>query len=117
VAGVGSGTINGATEFYVNQTTGVAGVNDASVGDLLEESDPAVFDSYNMKTSLGPISAPISGGTGFFTEQTSNGQLVFATNSSNASFQAVGSSTPEPGSLGLMLAGGIALAALRKRVR
>jgi hypothetical protein len=111
ILALGSWLLTDPVDFFDDRTKGFAGFQDLNetldvITDLLDESDPA-FSTYDLKTSLGPISDSIANGTGIFTSvPTTGGTLAFTTNSTNASFQAVGpSSVPEPGSLGLMLAG------------
>src|ERR1700733_15324743 len=120
IVGLGSWTLSDPVFFYDDRTTGVVGFADLNetldvVTDLLDISGTP-FVTYNLKSSLGPISDPLANGTGTFANiPTSIGALAFTTNSTNASFQAVTSATPEPGSLGLMLTGAIPLLMMLRR--
>jgi hypothetical protein len=107
ISGVGTFTITENTVFFDNPNT-QAGF-DIQNQDILTERDP-VFATYNMTTALGPIFdvvvAAASGGIA-----TTGGNLIFTGNSADATFTAVTGSTsaPEPGSVGLILIGAIAL--------
>ena len=64
--------------------------------------------TYNLQSSLGPVSAPIANGIGTFTVPTSSGTLSFTANSTNAlRFKQcwIRSGVPEPGTFGLLIAG------------
>lgn len=61
-----------------------------------------------MQTAIGPITDTVeaNGNSGI---ATTGGVLNFSVNSDDATFQASTTSSPEPGSISLMLAGGLAL--------
>jgi PEP-CTERM motif-containing protein len=106
IQGFGTFTVNDMTIYFNNPTNGVAGFNDAGI-DALTEND-AAFTTYNMQTALGPIFDTVNASS-FKGMSTTGGMLTFTGNSLDATFQAVlgTSSAPEPGSLGLMLAGAL----------
>lgn len=115
IQGIGTFTITDSTRFYDNPGLSAIGFIDNATT-LLLENDPA-FVTYAMVTSLGPLfdTAGTDSASGV---NTTGGLLSFTGNSLDATFQAVtgSSSAPEPGSLGLMLAGALALGGLwRKR--
>jgi hypothetical protein len=121
ILGLNTWTMSDPTFFYDDRTMGVLGFEDLDEGidtilNVLDISGTP-FSTYDLKSSLGPISDPLVFGSGNFTGPTSGGTLSFTTNSTNASFQAVttSSSVPEPGTLGLILIGALGLRALRSR--
>jgi hypothetical protein len=120
--GLNTWTMSDPTFFYDDRTMGVVGFEDLdeSIDTDLNVLDISgtPFSSYDLKSSLGPISDPLVFGSGNFTGPTSGGILSFTTNSTNASFQAVttSASAPEPGSLGLMLAGAVILHVWRSKI-
>jgi hypothetical protein len=121
VSGLATDTLTDATEFFSNNGTGVGGISDDTLTlDILDEEN-AAFSSYGLVTSLGPVAGSISAGTtGFSDEPTMGGFLAITSYSGSATFQAVlGSSAPEPGSLGLVLAAALPLgvALLRRRLQ
>jgi hypothetical protein len=103
IQGIGTFTINDSSVFFDNPS-GIAGV-DINDSDALTEDD-AAFNTYNMVTAIGPI-FDTTESSGFSGISTSGGILTFSGNSIDTTFTAVlgSSSVPEPGSLGLMLAG------------
>jgi len=121
IVGLNTWTLTDPVLFYDDRTFGIVGALDYDAGintllNLLDISGTA-FSTYDLKSSIGPISDPLANGSGTFLVPTSGGGLSFTTNSTNASFQAVTSATPEPGSLGLMLAGAIPLLIIVRRAR
>ncbi len=120
ILGLGSWTLSDPVFFFDDRTTGVVGFSDLeppdTFVDLLDISGTP-FATYDLKSSLGPISDPLANGTGTFTNiPTSIGTLAFTGNSTNASFQAVSAGVPEPGSLLLVLIGALGLHTLRSRI-
>jgi PEP-CTERM motif len=120
IVGLGSWTLSDPVAFFDDRTTGVVGFFDLRPGDVfvdLLDISGTPFSTYDLKSSLGPISDPLANGTGTFTNiPTSIGTLAFTGNSTNASFQAVTAGVPEPGSLALMMLGALGLHALRSRI-
>jgi PEP-CTERM motif len=120
IVGLNTWTLTDPVLFYDDRTFGIVGALDYDAGintllNLLDISGTA-FSTYDLKSSIGPISDPLANGSGTFIVPTSGGTLSFTTNSTNASFQAVTSATPEPGSLWLMAIGAMGLHALRSRI-
>ena len=118
VGGVGY-TISTDTYFFDNSIN-VAGIAYEPYQAYLSAESSSPFATYGLTTAL--ASAPYTLYTVGSTDlATSGGALDITSFSGEATFSAVlGSPTsavPEPGSLGLMLAGAIPLAALRMRRR
>ena len=117
IGGIGTYTVTDSTFFVVNHGGPDLGFADVSLGlNPLAEDDTA-FGTYTLQTALGPIFDVENDdrATGI---NTTGGVLSFTGNSLDATFTAVvNSSVPEPGSLGLMLAGGIAILSLRRKHR
>ncbi len=111
IQGIGTFTVTDSTVFFDNPN-GVAGFDDTGV-DALTEDDSA-FKTYNMQTALGPI-FDTADASSFVGISTTGGNLSFTGNSLDATFTAVtGTATPEPGSVGLIMVGAIALLVRRK---
>ena len=110
VAGIGSAMFTDAIYTGVVQLFQVAGFSDPKSEDILDTKSSA-FSTYNLSTSLGPLSGTTVINPGF-AFPTTGGDFVF--NSANANgdstFQATLASIPEPSSL--ILAGTAALAGL-----
>lgn len=101
IDGIGSLTVITATHTFVNFESQIAGYNRSSQGDLYyAPSDPA-FATWDMLTSIGPISGEAEllqwGDPLFESIETSGGVLVFSDSFTNGSFQAT---VPEPGAFG-----------------
>jgi hypothetical protein len=117
----GTQTISGDTFFFDNAIN-LVGISDAFFQTYLSAEGTADGATYGMTTAFGPESAGYYT-VGSSTLATSGGTLSLTSFSGNATFSAVlGSTTavPEPGSLGLVLVGGIPLAVgllRRKRAR
>jgi hypothetical protein len=121
IAGVGTVTITGATYFFDNSIN-LVGISNAVGSSYLSAEDGLVFDTYNLQTALASASYA-SFSTGLSGLATSGGSLTVTSFGDSATFQAcqqcAATGAPEPGSLGLVLAGAIPLAAglLRRRKR
>jgi hypothetical protein len=113
ISGIGTFTLNDSTHIFDNQSTSVAGIEDPSSSDLLDEKDSA-FSTYAMQTSLGPITDNLTLTTAITNLLTSGGQLS-ATWGPNVTFTAI--TTPEPGSMALILTGALPLGLLALRRR
>jgi hypothetical protein len=111
VGGVGSGTFTDAFHVFSNQTGVVAGFSDSAVTDVLDTLN-AAFASYDLSTSIGPLTGPSFHGTGPF--PTSAGPLILSA-AGNATWA---SAVPIPSALPLFatgLAGLVLLGWRRKR--
>ena len=112
----GTQTISGDTFFFDNAIN-LVGISDAFFQTYLSAEGTADGTTYGMTTAFGPESAG-NYTVGSSTLATSGGTLSLTSFSGNATFSAVlGSSTavPEPGSLGLMLAGACFVALITRR--
>jgi hypothetical protein len=56
--GVGSGTFTDAFQVFNNQATTIAGFEDTAIPSDLLDITNAAFGSYNLSTSIGPITGP-----------------------------------------------------------
>jgi hypothetical protein len=108
------------TRFFVNQVSMIVGFARINGSDLWDGPLNAQFGTWDMLTSIGPISG--NGALNQWTSPpviTSGGLLAFNTGGSSATFQAtVGSATPipEPGTL-ILFGSGLAgvVAGFRRR--
>jgi hypothetical protein len=111
VAGIGTATLTGPDiEVVLNQTNGNLGVSDLTAGRVVFFTQNAVFDTYDLKSSIGPDS-----GTALFNLQTapsSLGGFEFSSVSGNSTFTAT--LAPEPTSTMLLGTGLLALVALSR---
>lgn len=112
VSGSGSGTLQ--AHVFVNQTSSLAGFNPNP--DLLGVIN-ASFAGYDLQGPIGPLVgvAYYPGSTLF---QTTNGDFILDSVSSDATFQAVLAPVPEPSSLamcGIAVVTGLLTAGLRRR--
>jgi hypothetical protein len=124
VAGEGSDTFTDTMQAYVDDTFGVAGIEDNSISSsvVILESDSGLFDTYGLNTSIGPVDAtpfvnglsfPMVGGLFSITRITTIGDTTSV--SYTATVATVGG-VPEPGSFLLLAAGIAGLAAIKARV-
>ncbi len=107
-------TLSGASglDVFVNQTDDTAGIE--TFATILTVTDSALA-SYDLTGSIGPLTGTAGGSTGSHFP-TSGGDLVIASFTSTATFQAiVSASVPEPAGLLLMGLGIAGLAAIRLR--
>jgi MYXO-CTERM domain-containing protein len=119
IAGVGTVTLTDET-FFFNNEGNVIGLEDITGGQFPIGALSGSLGGYNMKVNFGPLPYPVF--VASFSGEPTTGGLLAAVYSGQVTFQAVvgsTSSTPEPGSFGLALAGAISLAAglLRRRRR
>ena len=115
IVGVGNLTFVTGTRVFVNNNVGLVGFARSGGSDLLDGPSSSAFLSWDMLTSIGPISG---NGTllqwSFPAVITDQGTLRFDNGSTATTFQAT--VTPEPGSLVLLGTGLGALGiVLRKR--
>lgn len=122
IAGVGTFNFTTTTRSFVNNLISLAGFSRGGVNgsDLLYASANAVLGTWDLTTSIGPIT-----GTGQLlqwatpTISTSGGTLTFSNNRTTTTFQAtVGTATPEPSAVSLAWLGlaGISWMIRRRRV-
>jgi hypothetical protein len=119
IAGVGTFTLTGSSYFFDNSIN-VGGITNEVNEAYLAVENSTPFATYNMTTSVGPVTFSIYSGSAVSSVATSDGSLSISSFGADATFQAVVgtvSSTPEPGSLGLALLGALPLAAVLLRRR
>jgi hypothetical protein len=103
LSGIGTGNILADLHFFVNQENSAAGITTAtsvesSTGDLFDITNAVGFATYDLRTSLGPLS-PVTVTFVDFAEPTTLGQFGFTAIPQDVTFTAV--ATPEPASVGL----------------
>jgi hypothetical protein len=104
VAGLGTATFTFATITFLNQNvSGVVGTFGPGT-DILDVIGNPALDTYDLTTSIGPLTgSPLfSSGIHF---RTTSGDLVLDGVSGNATFAAVASPAPEPSGLALTAVG------------
>jgi hypothetical protein len=121
ISGVGTYNFNSGTRTFVNFYVGVVGFSRAGFDgvDLFTGPPNAVFSSWDMLSSIGPISGTASlawWGAPLSPVMTNSGQLSFSDSSGSATFTATVGNVPEPASLTL-LGLGFGAAALGRRLR
>jgi hypothetical protein len=110
VAGIGSGAFSNLTVNVDNQNLGGVGVSDFEQDAAILFVDHDAFLSYDLTTSIGPLSGPPAFNPGF-NFPTSNGDFSL-TSVSEVTFRAT--AVPEPasaillGAAGLIIAGAVA---------
>ena len=117
IVGVGTFTFSDSMhEFLSSGTVGFSRGSSSGDTDLFDGPTSSLLNTWDMASSIGPIN-----GSGTLFQwaspavNTSGGVLVFSDHTSDATFQAIlGTSTPEPGSWMLVLAG---LAAVKMAAR
>jgi hypothetical protein len=119
IGGLGTFLFTTGTRFFVNNLSSTPGFSRAgSLGaDLIDGPSNSAFSSWDMLTSIGPITGV--GGILQWTLSpvlTSGGTLVLDNASAGITFSAqVSSTTPEPGTVGLLGTGIIAAAGFVRR--
>jgi PEP-CTERM motif len=117
VSGIpGTYTFTDFVQVAANQNVSGAGFGDVSVDLAILFTDASAFSSYNLASSIGPISGtPV--GNPLYHFPTTGGSLIL-NDVSSVSFQAVDQSpgvTPEPSSFALLGTGILALAGTARR--
>jgi hypothetical protein len=114
VPGIGTGTFTDSMEVFSNQNASDGGFYDLTLPGNVLFNDNAAFATYDLSTPIGPLS-----GTSFVdttdTFATTLGNFSFSFGASTATFTAVNSAAPEPGTMGL-LGIGLAAAVLGRRL-
>jgi hypothetical protein len=115
IGGVGTETLIGPTYFFANQIN-LIGITNAPGFAFLAIEDGSL-GSYNMKTSFGPTTFGIYGGSAISGEATSGGLLSvnYAAGTPGTFEAVVGSTTPEPASFLLMGSGLLAMGGILRR--
>lgn len=105
VAGIGTATFTNSVYVYDNQSfggTGYAGFGDSFVVQTIIATANDIFMTYDLQSSIGPISGTSFVHTDGTTFATSLGKLAFTSESGTSTFTAVvPNSVPEPSSLAL----------------
>lgn len=119
IAGIGLLTFTTATRTFVNNNGNIVGFSRAGLSgaDLYNGPVNAVFDTWDMLSSIGPVGGVIGLlQWGLTPVNTSGGVLFFESAASSGFFQAiVGNQVPEPGTLALAGIAVLALSLARRR--
>jgi len=108
VAGTGSGSLTGSYDVFANNVAGSVGFTNETTGHfLLFIFGPAAFDSYDLKTSIGPFTddAEWNGGVSF--PSTAGALIIQTVLDEEGTVAAVvgGAVVPLPGALPLFITG------------
>jgi hypothetical protein len=112
-----SATLTHNIDVVDNQTSSGAGFGDFTADFAILFDDASAFSTYNLASSIGPVSGTGAINSGFsFSTPTNHGSLVLDSVSS-VSFQAIDTSAtaPEPSSFALLCTGLLGCAAVVRR--
>src|SRR5262249_39941332 len=105
VAGTGSGSLTGSYHAFANNIAGSAGISNAT-NFLLFIFGPAAFDSYDLKTSIGPFTDDAEWNPGVSFPSTAGALIIQTVSDEEGTFAAaVGGVVPLPGALPLFVTG------------
>src|SRR5262249_43752168 len=105
VAGTGSGSLTGSYHAFANNIAGSAGISSAT-NFLLFIFGPAAFDSYDLKTSIGPFTDDAQWNPGVSFPSTAGALIIQTVSDEEGTFAAaVGGVVPLPGALPLFVTG------------
>jgi hypothetical protein len=102
VAGVGTGTFTNSTRVFDNQFNAAAFEDTAIGADILGTFSVPPFDTYDLKTAIGPITNTADNFGFGFTFPTTDGNFILNSVVNNTSTFEATTGTPEPASLTLV---------------
>jgi hypothetical protein len=120
LSGFGAGTSTNSLRIFDNQVNSILGLTDITLNKDVFNEQASSFATYDLKSSLGPVSAGFPTIAGLAPFQTSLGTITITSSSSDTFTAAAVPAVPEASttvSLGLLLAlgmGGVLAAKKRK---